>query len=337
MKVCLEVLPRKLSRAMYRTAEGLANAAPPEVEIVDRPEDADLQILHVIGAGSLDHLRCDRYAVIQYCYKTTEWGDDPAAWSAFWSGADLVWSYYDLSADVPRETSFLLLPLGVSPVFCESATDQPERSIGVVSSGFVSGPKAEAIEEVAIAAGRAGLTVLHVGPNQIEGMERPDGNWQSCSGLEDEDLRGVYHKSRWVSGLRHVEGFELPVIEGLVNGARPIVFDRPETRRWFNGFAEFVPECSGEKLVEILVELFSRPPRPVTTEDRIVAATVFDQNVISRLFWRSLLQSTDKRRIAQEGRSLSGGENPPDRGAETAREAVLCDGYATSEQREVSR
>ena len=314
MKVCLEVLPSKLSKAMYRTAEGLANAAPPEVEIVGRPEDADLQILHVIGSGSLDHLGCDRYAAIQYCYKTTEWGDDPAAWSAFWSGADLVWSYYDLSADVPRETPFLLMPLGVSPKFSQNVLSEQYRSIGIMTSGFVSGLKAEAIEEVAIAADRVELSVQHVGPDTIEGMERPSGDWQSCTGIDDYQLRSLYERSRWVSGLRHVEGFELPVIEGLVNGARPIVFDRPETRLWFNGFAEFIPECSGGELVKKLSSVLWRQPRPVTEKERASALIKFGQDSISRTFWTSLAAAS---RIAQESRSRPDRENPLGSGDKT--------------------
>ncbi len=306
LKVYIGV-PSEMSLAMHRTKRGLSSAAPRWVEFVKTAEEADLQVLHVIGCDGLDELKCDRYAVLQYCYRTTEWGSDPEAWAGLWRGADLVWSYYDLSRDVPRETSFLHSPLGVDSGFLGGAYGK--RSVGIMTSGYVSGiDEAEAIEEVAIAAARVGLSVVHLGPDKIDGMERPKGQWEAVSNITDNVLRDLYGQSLWVSGLRHVEGFELPVIEGLLNGARPIVFDRPETRFWFDGFAEFVPECSGDRLIELLAEILSRPPRPVSALERGRVLDRFNWNAISGRFWSELLAVQAKgSNSLSKARSLDGG------------------------------
>ncbi len=304
MKVFLAPLPDNLSKAMFRVAGALARYAPSGVEIVRKPEDADVQLLHVIGRGSLKHLRCERYVVLQYCYRSTEWGAVPGAWGSFWAAAEFVWSYYDLHDAMPADARFMEAPLGVDNAFLKSSLNL--NRAGVMTSGYVSGPGAEAVEEVALAAAAVEIPVVHIGPRLIVGMERvPPGNWTARSGISDAALARLYSRSLWVSGLRHVEGFELPAAEGLLCGARPIMFDRPETRRWYDGFAEFIPECSGPPLVEILTELFSLTPHDfqvslVSLEERAEASRRFSWPKIAGEFWHRL----GSRNIASRPRSL---------------------------------
>lgn len=282
MKVYLEA-SKNLSRAMFRVADALRESAPDGVRIVDDPLQSDIEILHAIDDRPLRRGIRD-YAVIQYCRYTSQTSSN---WENLWGNARAVWSYYDL--EVPSTTRFYHAPLGVdSNVFKLPARFRP-RSTGVVSSGYVSGSLAEAIEEVADAARRCKLSVFHLGPHHVEGMkDRKERTWRAASGITDEKLAGLYQDARWVSGLRHVEGFELPVLEGLACGARPIVFDRPDMRKWYDGHAVFVPECSGEYLVRCLVDVMSKSPDPVTVEERAEILVEFDWSFITTGFWETM-------------------------------------------------
>jgi hypothetical protein len=161
----------------------------------------------------------------------------------------------------------------------------------VATSGYVSGGIAEAIEEVADAALAHNMTVFHLGPKTIEGMApRSEATWVAKTGITDFELAEVYQQTKWISGLRHVEGFELGVLEGLACGARPFVFDRPEMRRWFTGFAVFIPECSGAALVEKLVALFAGEPAPVLPAERAAVLRQFSWERVAKGFWSALPQ-----------------------------------------------
>lgn len=304
MKVFVDPIPITLSRAMFRVAKGLRTYVPDGIEIVDRVSQADLQVLHVIGPQVLKrHLKVTDYAVIQYCLKSVNiHGDNvqiKSNWEELWKKAKVVWSYYDLLDSIPDGERFYYAPIGVDDVFI-NFDKEPPRNIDIMTSGFVTGPGAEAIEEVAIAAHNLCLIVKHLGPDQIvvyktlntkERMHfKPSKNWSAVNGITDEELARIYKRSRWVSGLRQIEGFELPVIEGLVCGARPIVFDRPEMRHWYNGHAVFIPECRGNELVERLVSVLKTDPKPVTIEERRTVVEKFDWAKIAKGFWNKLLE-----------------------------------------------
>lgn len=274
-----------LSRAMWRVSEALKRHAPSNVEFVQIKEEADLEVLHVIGPDALDYASPSRYtAVIQYCTNKAE----PKMWWPLWERASVVWSYYDLAAFMPRGANFYHSPLGIDPPFLERMGNIGPRSIGVVTSGYVSGNGAEAIEDAAQAASLAGLTTTHIGPSGVE-VSRPfPKGWRSLFAISDAHLAEVYQRARWVSGLRYVEGFELPAIEGLSRGARPIVFDRPDMRQWYEGHAVFVPECSGPPLVDALRWVFSEQPLPVTREERETVVAKFDWGIIAEGFWSAV-------------------------------------------------
>lgn len=280
MRVYLDP-PETFSRAMQRVGRALRQTRPRWVEPLSAPVGAEHQVLHVIGYNNERH--APEYSVIQYCLLTT--GTDLSAWHELWQGSRLVWSYYDIEHLLPPGVRFYHAPLGVDGEVFKG--DGAPRYMGVVTSGYVAGPGAEAIEEVADAALEIGLSVFHVGPHPVGMSPRREATWRCGHGMSDEDLAGIYGRARWVSGLRHVEGFELPVLEGLACGARPIVFDRPDMRQWYDDFAEFVPDCSGTKLVDALVRVMSEAPRPVTAAERAEVLRRFNWDTITRGFWEA--------------------------------------------------
>ena len=274
------------SRAMLRVASALAQHAPSSVRIVEHRGYADLVVSHVIAP---EDVPSEPEVVIQYCLRTT--GRDYDWWLRRWQSTRMVWSYFDLLAELGElpGVNFYHAPLGVDAAFTQKySEDEGPRDIPVMTSGYVSHPAGEAIEEMALAAAAVGLRVLHLGPPVVEGMPATPPGWSSVSGISDCDLAALYRQCEWVSGLRHAEGFELPVIEGLCCGARPIVFDRPDMTQWYEGHAAFVPECSGEELVDVLIEVLSHVPVPVSESERIEVARKFDWGVIARGFWERL-------------------------------------------------
>lgn len=285
MKVYVDPIPGDImSRAMTRVANALREHAPFGVKIVDDVADADLQVIHVIGPTPI---RVKEYAVIQYCWKTIH-GHDAALWSEFWRRSRLVWSYYP-DLPLPKSADFYLAPLGVDGRTFVLPLNN-ERSICAMTSGFVSRLDSEAIEEVAEAAHRLGQHVFHLGPRTIQGMKsRKEETWHCALDISDDRLAEKYRQTRWVSGLRQREGFELPVIEGLASGARPVVFDRTEMRLWYDGHAMFVPECHGEELIERLMTVFQSEPTPVSSNERLDIVQKFSWPQIARGFWDRLL------------------------------------------------
>lgn len=279
MKVYVQA-PANVSLAMHRVAGVLFQTAPQGVEIVDDMDAADLLVLHVIALDALDYRTDKRCAVIQYCSYTGT--DSYEQWRPLWERSLATWSYYDLPA--PR---FYRAPMGVSHEFALPFTEGP-RDVGIFTSGFVTGPGAEAIEECCLAADALGLKSLHLGPRP-SGM-RAGVTCNSTGIISDQLLAHAYRRSRYVSGLRFVEGFEMPALEGLACGARPIMFDRPSDRYWFGDHAHFVPECHGEELVERLIAVLEEQPEIVDERERQAVLERFNWTTIAVGFWQRIME-----------------------------------------------
>lgn len=282
------------STSMVRTAKALRRYAPRGVEFVTDRNDPgiDLHVVHVISRDSLRDTEGKPRVLVQYCAVSGGVLLDPPAWVRAWREARMVWSYYDLPAICPEmdTRNFYRSPLGIDKAFLEAAyVPGASRRVGIMTSGYVSGGLAEAIEEATMAAHEVGVTSLHLGPSEVEGMPHAPAGFNPVSGVNDETLARMYCECSYVSGLRHCEGFEMPVIEGLACGARPIVFDRKDMRDWYEGHAVFVPECEGQPLIDSLAEVLRRRPEPVGKAERGAVIEKFDWRRIAEGFWRMAL------------------------------------------------
>lgn len=275
-----------MSQAMFRVSRALALNAPADISIVTDRYKADFEVAHVIGLDALTYkpTQAKKFAVIQYCG-----GSFPGeTWAPLWERSAFVWSYYDLTTKVPEGVPFYHAPLGVDGHQFDVVPSP--RTVGILTSGYVTGPGAEAIEEAVLAAQQLGLPAYHLGPVPVLASDqsqkmvvRP--NLTILHGIPDSELARAYSQCLWVSGLRHDEGFEMPVIEGLACGARPIVFDRPEMRHWYGKHAVFVPECHGGFLIELLLEVMRTPPVPVSPAERATVLKTFNWQTIAAGFW----------------------------------------------------
>lgn len=289
MKVYLE--PHTNSRGILRVRDALVRFAPKEVEVVSDENEADLVILHVFGRNTTSLNRAGRlkkggkhYAVIQYCLRSTM-RPNTFDWMVFWQNAQVVWSYYDLfklcDEDHTRgEFSFYHAPLGVDGEMFNSK--QLFRPYTIVASAQHA--LSESVRECAYATKRVNGRMFHVGHELRRGSDIV------CkSNLSDEELAYVYSTSQFVSGLRRTEGFEFPVIEGALCGARPIVFDRPEMRHWFGQFAIFIREGNRNEVIDALEQIFRQGASPVEEWQKALIREKFYWPYIIEGFWRRIL------------------------------------------------
>ena len=146
----------------------------------------------------------------------------------------------------------------------------------------------EAIRECREAAARINQPMIHIGSH----FDFMGDGCLVANGISDDRLAELYSEARYVSGLRRGEGFDLPVIEGLACGARPVCFDQPAYRHWFEGHAVFVPESDADTLTDAITEVLREPPRPVTPGERDEVLALFSWRRICEQFWKHLLSAS---------------------------------------------
>ena len=272
------------SRAMLRVEAALKSRAPKDVEIVSTPGEADFRLLHVIGPVADVDIPVGRFGVIQYCGSLI-----PEAFTQLWQRAEFVWSYYDLTAVMPESTRFLFMPLGVDGQLFSQLKPNAPREVDVMTTGYSTAPGQEAIQEVVEAAVTLHRKYVHIGPKNIEGWrgEFPK-DWSPQLNVDDGTMKLLYRNSRYVACLRYTEGFEMPGFEGLVNGARPIVFDREDMRRWYGDHAVYVPEVSGEELKAVICDVLAGPYKPVTPDEVAAVKARFNWDEIAVAVWSNI-------------------------------------------------
>lgn len=285
--------PDEPSRGVERVYNAFRQYSPDDIEFVYEPKQADMQIIHI--NGRIDRVTRQiesaqkvgrRIALIQYVLKSSK-TPDPNDWLPLWKEADLVWSYYDLR--IPDEKfNFYHAPLGadrstfrVSP-FRDRDSQHKEFMIWTSSKHALS----ESVRECAFAVKKVRAKMLFIGHELRRGEDivcRKD--------LTDEQLADSYNQCTYVSGLRRTEGFELPVVEGALCGAIPIVFDRPEMRFWFNDFAIFIPEGDRESVITNLANIFADVDPfmfQITNEHKQFIRSRFDWDHIIKNFWKGI-------------------------------------------------
>jgi hypothetical protein len=260
----VSINPYHPSRAIARIEINLRAHLPSGMTWTE-PDDADLIVLPVIGRhdhcviwAKLFKEQGRKYAIIQLSLKSTR-NPDPADWLELWQGAEVVWSYYFL----PGKFNFYHAPLGADPAIFRPLNI--ERAYVVGTTGQY--PRAECLWEVEKAASGAGQRMLKI------------------HSVSNEELNRQYNQCHYISGLRHKEGFELPAAEGMLAGARPILFDTPDFRQWYDGIAEFIPEGNFLATINHLTRLFQSDPVSVSNKEVMYARYRFDWKRIVSEFW----------------------------------------------------
>ncbi|KKR10952.1 MAG: Glycosyl transferase group 1 [Candidatus Woesebacteria bacterium GW2011_GWA1_39_21] len=276
--------------AILRIVNALKKYAPKRVKFVESESDADLVILYVYGFRRHTRYHTERllksgkkYAIVQLCLRSTP---NPVTtdWNEIWESAQVVWSYYDLKKLCQEDHNqvkfnFYYAPLGVdAKIFKETPV---RHKFLIASTGSGNRYSRECKYEVIEAADELAKNVFQLG---FGGRGH---RIAYSNGMSDELLAGYYSSCDFVSGLHRIEGFEFPVLEGLLCGARPICFDLPCYRAWFDGIAEFIPDDFN--IVENLYKLFIKGPRPVTEKEKAIVKKCFNWQKICKGFWSKAL------------------------------------------------
>lgn len=281
MKVYCEVEPPSLGRAMHRINKAMKEFAPQSIQFATTPEDADLQIVHSTDNNVVNLIKNNNFVLFQYCIYTE--APPTETWPYFFNKSKLVVSYVDL----PRLTedsnfNFYRTPFGVdSSIFYKTGTN---KLYTFLSSGYV--PWYEAIRETYDAAVRTNGTVAHLGNDFKYGK-----GFYHFENISEDSLRSLYNESMYVSGLRRIEGFEFPVIEGTLCGARGVCFNAEHYTHWYEDFVEYVDDGEPEYVVNQLVNLISRPYRVVTEKEIEHVKNKFSWETIIKDIWKKIEES----------------------------------------------
>lgn len=256
------------NEAISRIEGALKRYAPSDVEFVTNEKEADLVIIYAFSQRRKVDKRIkwilergQSFAIMQIAVRATPC-PQVSDWIEMWRKANVVWSYLNLYAYCLEEGqmmdfTFYHSPLGVdTEVFKESKQDRTYKIV-------VGNSRDETVVQCEQAAGGR---VFHLG-----------------TGVSDKQLAKAYSQSEYVSGLRRKEGFEMPVIEGLMCGARPICYDRPHYRHWFGDLVEYIKE--DVDVEESLMKLFSKKPRKVTDDEKSLVKEFFNWRTIIEAFW----------------------------------------------------
>lgn len=276
--------------AIRRVVNAIKKYAPSGVDFVKIEGKADLVILYVYGHRRhtkyhIDHLRekGKKSAIIQLSIRSTP-NPKTVDWIPIWRKSELVWSYHNLPGLCKEDGNvanfnFYLAPLGVDPkVFKETKS---RRKFIIAGTGSGSRFSNECKNEVIMAAMKLSKNIFQLGNGENSKTIT------YSNGMDDKMLAKYLSLCEFVSGLHRVEGFELPVIEGLLCGARPICFDRPHYRAWFNGLTEFIPE--DDNIANYVGKIFMRGARPVTDKEKKYVTAKFNWEKICKGFWRHLI------------------------------------------------
>lgn len=262
MNVHIKIPTGYMTRGNLRIYTQLQKYFPEEFKEVSY-EDADLVVFFVCGRK--EHLEKETrrlgkpYAAIQVALQSTR-NPNPEDWLSIWNDAKLVWSYYNL----PITNNFYHAPLAAdTQIFYPE--DVQKNQLILLNGNTV---RDESLNEIKKAIELVGESYIH------------------ADNFTDDELRTAYNRCKYVSGLRRKDGFEMPAVEGLFCGSRPILYDTPNYRQWFDGLAEFIPEDTPEKVTENLVNLFRQPYKKVTELEREETMKRFNWEKITAEFWR---------------------------------------------------
>jgi hypothetical protein len=181
----------------------------------------------------------------------------------------MVWSYYNIPSlcwtdDIRSDFKFYHSPLGVDT---KLFTDMGLERVYDIFKGFHRNETLHQIDEAARLAHKTAI---------------------ATKGVSDEELVLTYNQCKYISGLRKIEGFEMPVLEGLLCGARPICYDRKHYRDYFGDLVEYIPETDKADIIYHLVQILQKEPRPVTIEEKNLVRKKFNWATIIKGFWERI-------------------------------------------------
>lgn len=269
-----EILNPKFGRIFKRISYALRKHSPDWVEWVDNEDDADYYFLHTVGGEEyIKFMSLPKGRVInfQHCVFTTSVGI--ARWENMWKDSALNIAFHDLQSYVNSPIEAFKTPLGADPT--TFYLKNLPRTNTVFTTGHVA--YTENIDKVSEAVALAGGTMVHTGHNFKYGK-----HYHFKEYMEDTVFNEVLNQTKYVTGLRSIEGFEAHCIEGAMSGARPIVPDLP-TYEAYRDIGIFVDLKSD--IVDQLTRIFRVEPVPFSeAEMKYINDTFSWETVVTNIF-----------------------------------------------------
>lgn len=279
-----------LGMAFLRIEHYFKLFAPKLFRWVGDINNADLAIVNIVGMEDIYYTLNLQipYVIVFHCPLP----DTNAIQEAF-SRAVAIYSFLDLSN---FKGNIMRGGWGVDPTLFYVEPFM-EKQFTILATGMVA--HTEALGEIYQACVRIGGRMLHAGPDVSHQIRHLNPQYYYQQYFYDPNLlRLAYNSAKFVSGLRRDTGFELPVLEGLLCGCRPICFDFEVYRYYFNDFAIFIKQTGAtftytdfEDITQQLVDVFQNKYTPVTKEEIEEAKKRFAWEVIVQKFWNFILQS----------------------------------------------
>lgn len=259
----------------------LKKFAPRNVEFIQDYSEADLQILNVTRLADRYLLNNKNYIVLMHTYG--EWAEEPHNdYHKLFKDAKLVYSHLDLSEH--NGINYMRGPWGVDLSKFVALPGKSVKFHDIFSTGFVA--QTEGISEILSACITINGKMIHTGPKLFD-----DPHYTNLGLVDVNRLREVYNGSKYTNALRRVEGFEKTVSEGILSGSRPICFDTPLYRYWYEDLVEYVKEGSFDDTRNDLIKVLSTEPREVTEEEQKIVENKFGWINVARSFWERVLKT----------------------------------------------
>lgn len=257
--------------AFKRISSAFHEHSPESIEWVDNIEDSDAQLIHIVGRGEYDLAKSVKNPIIvQHCYYTAE--AHALDYPSIWKNALLTTSFHPLDTYTEKKFNFLRIPWGAEPSIFNRNHAWKTRACFV--TGHIA--ETESIDKIMEACHNANYTLFHTGEN----FKFNSPLYYHLPYLNDSQYSNILRKSKFVFGLRNIEGFEMACVEGLMCGATPVVPKLP-TYSFYDGFANFI-DMSGN-IVEQIENILCNSLEIESDENKV--NDVFSWNSIcSKLF-----------------------------------------------------
>ena len=282
----------KISRAMHRVRDALMNYAPEGVIFTDNLESGCIHIIDYIGQHPTieDRLlwqekslfpvpslpKTEKYIIIQHTINE-HYKELQNEYHKLMKNALLIISHNPYMKEFD-DLNYCVTPWGYDPNIFNRKNLRREYTVLV--TGY--DPISEAIIDMYEACKRINGKMMHVGGY----VGLLTNQWYShCEGISDELMAELYNKSFFVNGIRREGGFELPIIEGLACGCRPIIIDHPYFTYWFKDVARIVPNTTGEEFISALANELRKP----------AFVSAHEYSFIQKFTWKNVMKKLWKR------------------------------------------
>jgi len=259
--------------AFKRISNAFHQHAPEWVEWVPTWEQADVNLVHVVGGGEVPILQLPKpKIIIQHCYFTAS--PNELDYPKYWEEALLTCSFHKLPNYTDKKFNYHGMPWGAdNEIFSIINTQAREFKIG--TTGHIA--ETEGIDKVYEAIQQIpGAAMWHTGQN----FGWDPNKYRFYNYMPDQYFYQLLNHTQYISAMRFIEGFELMAIEGLMCGARPIV-TQDDTYDWYRKHAYTVDTT--KDIVPQLISILENPPRPITAEEY--------EEIVNTFSWKTIMNN----------------------------------------------